>query len=511
MERPREFACGGCAGAWMLMEGGVLSGEQRGRNGVEGAGAGLAAEAGRGSKALWYAVWGAMGAVACASALVAANGSPSAASIEGTYGLLLSVLLAAVATVQLVRGMSFLLGKETALAAVVLVLFGFAQLGHYLIPGPSAGAGVDFATYYTVGHEAAQRRFGEMYHLPLYPDGRIDLRTFPFIYPPLFAVLMRPFTFLPVRNAYFLWNCLDLMLIVASCWMALGLGDKKLSCRLALILSVGVLSFYPLIHELHLGQVGGWILFLWTGSSWLLARNRIWFSALCFAAATMIKLTPVIAIPLFVFHRRWKWLAAYCCWMLVLLGFSVWQVGWAAQKEFVGKVLPSISCGAPVFQNASLFGFVQELLLGRVFRAEEQPLTIAPVVCMVSKAVALVTYAIVMVRFYLGRREQGVVRQLMLAMLLSLVISPISWWQHYVLALAPLIFLWDMMRETDRDWLLTTTALVTGTNVAGFALMLSSNHAIQLLLEGVVPCLTLGLVYFRIPGEELVGGNSKGA
>ncbi len=337
-----------------------------------------------------------------------------------------------------------------------------------------------------------------MYHLPLYPDGRIDLRTFPFIYPPLFAVLVRPFTFLPVRNAYFVWNCVDLLLIVASCWMVLGLGDKKLSLRLALILSVGVLSFYPLIHEVHLGQVGGWILFLWTGSVWLLDRNRIWLSAFCFAAATMIKLTPVIAIPLFVFHRKWKWLAVYCCWLLVLLVFSVWQMGWAAQKEFVGKVLPSISCGAPVFQNASLFSFVQELLLGRVFRVEEQPLTIAPVICMVSKAVALVTYGIVMARFYLGRNEQGVVGQLMLAMLLSLVISPISWWQHYVLSLAPLIFLWNAKRETGRDLLLPTMALVIGTNLTGFALMLSSNHAIQLVLAGVVPCLMLAVVYFNM-------------
>ena len=486
----------------MLMDGGVLSGEKRGGNGVENAGAGLAPGSWRGSKALWYGVWGAMGVVAFASAMIAANGSPSAVAIEGRYGLVLSVLLVAVATVQLARGMSFLLEKETALAAVVLVLFGFAQLGHYLMSGPSAGAGVDFATYYTVGREVAQRRFGDMYNLPLYPDGRIDLRTFPFIYPPLFAVLMRPFTFLSVRNAYFLWNCVDLLLIAASCWMVLGLGGKKLSLRRALMLSVGVLSFYPLIHELHLGQVGGWILFLWTGSGWLLARNRIWFSALCFAAATMIKLTPVIAIPLFVFHRKWKWLAAYSCWLLVLLVFCVWQVGWAVHKEFVGQVLPSISCGAPVFQNASLFGFVQELLLGRVFRVEEQPPTIAPVVCMVAKAVALVMYAVVMVRFYLVHREEGVVRQLVLAILLSLVISPISWWQHYVLSVAPLIFLWDVMRETGRNLLLMTMALVIGTNLIGFALMLSSNHAIQLVLAGIVPCLMLASVYLGAGSRE---------
>jgi hypothetical protein len=81
-----------------------------------------------------------------------------------------------------------------------------------------------------------------------------------------------------------------------------------------------------------------------------------------------------------------------------------------------------------------------------------------------------------------------------LAMLISLGVSPISWWQHYVIALVPLIFLWARLRETSRDSLLVITSVVVGTNLVGFALMLSRIHVLQIMLAGVVPCLTLALV-----------------
>ena len=55
----------------------------------------------------------------------------------------------------------------------------------------------------------------------------------------------------------------------------------------------------------------------------LLSRNRVWPSALCFALAALIKLTPVLAVPILILHRRWKWLMAYAVWMISLLTLSI--------------------------------------------------------------------------------------------------------------------------------------------------------------------------------------------
>jgi hypothetical protein len=96
--------------------------------------------------------------------------------------------------------------------------------------------------------------------------------------------------------------------------------------------------------------------------------------------------------------------------------------------------------------------------------------------------------------------------------LLSLAISPITWEHHYVIALLPFLYLWSHGRKTSRDWLLLMTVLVVGTNVTGYGLLLSMHsHAMQLVLAGIVPCLTLALVYFEVSRESFAEGSLKGA
>ncbi len=288
------------------------------------------------------------------------------------------------------------------------------------------------------------------------------------------------------------------VLTFASILFSLSLGEKRISIELALILIVGLFSYFPFYEELVLGQVGSLILFVCACGIWLLSRNRIWASAFCLALATMIKITPIVVVPLMVFHRKWKWLAAYGCWMVCLLAFSIWQAGWAAHAQFLHSVMPSVSCGIPSSYNASIVVYVQELFLGYVPTAKLPP-ALPALACTVSKAVSFVIFGAMIIRFYLYRRKQNLVRDLILMILVSLVISPISWWHHYTIALLPFIYLWcTKRRESGTDLLLLTSVLVVGTNVAGFRVQLSSNHAVQLVLAAIVPLLTLALAYFKV-------------
>jgi hypothetical protein len=98
--------------------------------------------------------------------------------------------------------------------------------------------------------------------------------------------------------------------------------------------------------------------------------------------------------------------------------------------------------------------------------------------------------------------------------LVSLVISPISWWHHYTIALLPFIYIWcTTRRESGTDMLLLTSVLVVGTNVAGFGVQLSSNHVAQLILAAIVPLLTLALAYFKVsqdgPSDSVSGVPSR--
>lgn len=465
-------------------------------------------------RTLWYCLWGAMAAFAFANAVM------SYRLFSGRLFFIFGVALAATAAIQLAGGVPFLSRRQAALAAVVLILFIAAQPVQWLVRSSLRQQTPDFASYYVAGSLVAENQAQNLYQLPRYPDGRLGMFdasgssvwqqaahrygiqvATPFIYPPLFAVVMRPFVYCSYWWAHRLWNALTVLLVLISVFLTLNLAEQRAGWAIAPVLIVGVLSYYPVFDEVLFGQVGGLVLLLWTLCAWLLLRRWIVASAFCFAFASMIKLTPLIAIPLFVFHRKWKWLIAYSCWILCLLGFSIWQAGWAAHVEFFNKVIPSISCGLPAIQNASLVGYIQELFVGHVFSVSKAPLAIPAMACRVSKAAAFVAYAAIMIRFYL-LREGNLVRHLALATLLSLAISPISWWHHFTIALLPLVYLWCKMREPNRDMLLLVTTLVVGTNVAGFALMALSSHLTQLLVAAIVPCLTLALVYFRSPSNE---------
>jgi hypothetical protein len=484
-----------------LMERNLLPGEDRGPDGEEGVAVG--------SKLFWYCVWGAMALIAAVNALA------SYSVFSGRYGLFFSILLAAVAAVQLaLRGWA-LPREEFALAAIVLVLFGAGQAEQRLHTVPPR---LDFSAYYVAGRLASEKPPESLYYHSVYPDGRIDpaayadgwprvtsqygvSKAITFVYPPLFAVLMKPFAYFSYDVAYVLWTIVTVVLTFASVLFCLSLGERRVSIELALILIVGLFSYFPFYEELVLGQVGSLILFVCACGVWLLSRNRIWSSAFCLALATMIKITPVIVVPLLVFHRKWKWLAAYGCWMVCMLAFSIWQAGWGAHAQFLHNVMPSVSCGIPSSYNASLVVYVQELFLGYVPTAKLPP-ALPALACTVSKAVSFVIFGAMIIRFYLYRRAQNLTRHLILMILVSLVISPISWWHHYTIALLPFIYLWCTMREPSRDMLLLASVLVVGTNVAGFGVQLSSNHVLQLILAAIVPLLTLGLAYFKVVQDE---------
>jgi len=475
---------------------------------------------------LWLALWSAM-------LLIAADNLLGYFSIHtGKWGLLASALLALAAGVQAMGGVRFLRRRDAGLAALMLVVFFAGQAMQTLRMGSGAqNRGVDFSAYYLAGKLVSQTPAESPYHPSLFADGRMNLNltaaaamdpdwqaasiryhaplSAPFLYPPFFAVLMKPFALLSFVAAYRVWSLLSVLLVIAAAWLALDVGGVKISPKLALILGVGIFSFYPLLDSLFYGQMGGAILFLFAASVWLLARGRDCSSALCLAVATLVKLTPALAVPVLVFHRRWRWLAAYVVWLIALTAFSVQQVGWTMHGEFLHRVLPSISCGTPVCQNSSVAAVVQEWFMGRVPLAQNTPASLPPYACAVSRSVAFAVYAWMLLRCYRRRREGLVVSDIIAMSLLGIVISPISWWHHYTLGLLAFLCLLGK-RPVRGNGLLLLLFFAVATNVVGIIRILVTNHVTQLLLAPIIPALTIAVVYAMLaPMSETTTGSSR--
>lgn len=476
------------------------------------------------SEALWFILWTAMLVVSAGNALARTP------IFSGNTGFAFSVLLAAIAGIQLILGVKFLGRREVVLSAVLLIVFCAAQLVQRacMMGPPFPSRGVDFSAYYIAGKLVSERPSQSLYQLPYLADGRMDLNaedpessvwhadavryhvpfSAPFIYPPFFAVLMKPFAHLSFASSYAAWNMVTTLLAAGAVLLSLSLGGVKINGRLALILGVGLFSYFPLLIGLICGQIGGLILFLIAAGVWLLSRERIWTSALCFAAATLIKLTPALMVPALIFHRQWKWLMAYGAWMIALLIFSVWQAGWSMHQQFWHEVMPSISCGAPICQNSSMMAYVQELFLGLV-PVSHSPLTLPPYACAVSRLVAFAVYCLMLMRCYLRRREGLLARDIVVMALLGIVVSPISWWHHYTLGLLPFLYLWCKMPARGNRLLLALFVAVA-TNVVGFTGLSVENHVAQLMLAAIIPGLTIALAYRSLaPGQEALTGGTR--
>jgi hypothetical protein len=209
---------------------------------------------------------------------------------------------------------------------------------------------------------------------------------------------------------------------------------------------------------------------------------------------TVVKVSPAIVVVLFLLRRRWTWLLSYVSSLIALVLLSIWRLGWSNHLLFMKEILPKLSCGIALLANRSLPGLIYDIYLRRV------PLAMDPLVpawlCMLVKIVGLAL--LTACSYFLWRRNKTKhisTNEFMAFALLTLLISPVSWRHHYLLALLPLIYLWNSenIRRFDLA-VLTVATLSIGSVLPDYVITAVRNPALDLLLVSVTPISTLFLL-----------------
>jgi alpha-1,2-mannosyltransferase len=330
----------------------------------------------------------------------------------------------------------------------------------------------------------------------------------PFIYPPFAALVMRPLTHFSPQVAILLWRCLSGFLVLVSVFLIVATfasGEMRPSFVMAV---AGAFAFFPFVQTIGLGQINALILACWAVGIYQASRMRPVCSALFFAIGTLLKLSPVLALGVFVIRRQWKWVISYTLWLAILIGLSVWVCGWRSHVTYIRQVLPSLSCGAPIIENKSLAGLIQSVANGDVVildSATPKVFPVRPAACALASVLGMILYAGMLLSFYrLHKSHEALGAELAAIALVSLLISPISWRHHFLLALIPLIYLWLPGTKLFRLWqliALTAATLIIGTPFANYA-VLHLHGLAQLFanaLEAVAALAVLGLGIPWIP------------
>jgi hypothetical protein len=381
----------------------------------------------------------------------------------------------------------------------------------------------DFSVYYVAGKATDTHRYPELYYPPAgswranpiirivdphtawadigRAQGQSQVQYF--IYPPLFSLLMVPFSRLSLASAYLAWRECNLLFLLLSIFVILRWLRSKPFWPIFILSSIAAISFFPYNETAFLGQVGVILLLLWAlGVGWV--EEKPVCSALCFALGTMVKVTPVIAVPLFALRRQWRWLLAYVGWMIVLGGISIWRFGWQTNAIYLTKVLPSMSCGFPLATNVSLETILQNIYFKHVLIGPADALGAALAtpswLCFIFKVICILTYGGTLLFFWKKNKRSSLLPvELVTLALVTVLISPVVWRHSYVPLLLPLFFLWlatDRRTVSLRSYLsLALPTILIGTVLPEFALNLTDSAVLQIVLHMLVPAAAIVILF----------------
>ena len=264
--------------------------------------------------------------------------------------------------------------------------------------------------------------------------------TLHFSAPPIVATLLVPLGKLQYQLAFMVWRVLTDIFFFLALWVCLKLC-RALTPATLLICTLAGFAFQPFTLTQEKGQFGALLLLTWSAAVLFAQKKQDVLSALMLALATIIKLTPVLAIGVFLVRRRWKWLAAYALWMAILMGIGVWHLGWENHRLYFAK-LSALSCGVPGPYNYSLSGIVQNTYYGNILNYDQIPAQTPAGLCAFNKIFGFAVYLAVLLLLFKRNRRGDVLWDMVAMSLIILLIAPFTWRHYYVLAILPLLFVW---------------------------------------------------------------------
>ena len=369
------------------------------------------------------------------------------------------------------------------LASLLISSLAQRYLGH-LMSAPD----LDFYDYYFAAQAVHDNPHAELYAGAT--DGNPQLRSAPagselfsharaagfddvefYLYPPLLADVLAPFSQLAPHIAAVLWRTFNLALVCASMLMlARMLRVPVLSFEFAALI-VAAYCFWPVHESISLGQVGIVMLALWAVGVVAYCDGRVLLSAGAFALATSLKVTPILILPLFLIWKDRRWLASYLAILLGLVA-AMAAINGPQTLSIYATVMSAMGGGLPAMQNKSLSALVTWAYYGKLFtlNSVRSVMTNPPrALSIVAKAVSGAFYLLCLFPVWRSRRLLDRASRAAAIAVFGMVtacVSPVSWRHGYAVALIPLAIFWvKALRNPPRvvhAVLLTLTTFTIG-------------------------------------------------
>jgi hypothetical protein len=305
----------------------------------------------------------------------------------------------------------------------------------------------DFANFYDAGHKALIGQTVDLYDEHVMIGGAPAQGEMGFLCTPITSYLYAPLAMLQpltammvfkIENTMALW--LSLFLIWRQTRPAAGPLRDDQAIYAALFVGAAVL-YQPLwtIYRVG-GQTTPTILLLLT-LGWIAhIRGRLPLSALCFVAAVAIKpfLFPALAFLVLFSSKRFLIWTAIIGAAAALISVAI--MGWPIHEVFIHKLLSDAGSIFSPKYNAGLFTALDPILLPQAVQEDQpRPHDLSTVIQVLRLAVVAV-----FVWLAIDARRKGLTGaglrsfQFLLAIIFTLMITPVAW-PHYLMLMFPFL------------------------------------------------------------------------
>jgi hypothetical protein len=276
----------------------------------------------------------------------------------------------------------------------------------------------------------------------------------PYLYPPLLAELLSPFAFLPLPVAAYLWFLFNVIALVAALRMAMRLvfpdaqeanepnaGRKLFSGKFALkgrpqtlvaVITLLILMRFVL-DNFDYGQVNLIVTALAVAHIYFWVEGKKSLSALMLALAVAIKITPILLLAFHLAKLRLKFALACLALTAALFACGFLPFGAQAGKAFDDFFFRTVNNG----QGFNLAYHGNQSMQGAIHRLKGEIQVENPSLPYM-KAIAIGFLLLAFVAAFVKQNEWAASLPFFC---LSVLISPLSWKQHFVILLLPISFL----------------------------------------------------------------------
>lgn len=363
-------------------------------------------------------------------------------------------------------------------------------LGHVL-----ASPNLDFYDYYFAGQIVHDHRKADLYSGatedgPQPRSAPVDSELFQraraagfhdielYLYPPLLADLLAPTAKISPQRVAQLWRLLNLCCVFGMAVLLAWLLAVPLFSAQFVVIAVLAAACWPVHETIALGQVSIVMALLWTIAIVAYAEDAVVISALALALATALKVTPLLAVPVFAIWKDRKWLVTYAAGLAGLIAVMATINGTGSLVQYF-HVIRAMGHGSPAVQNKSIEALLEWLYYGKLFSLglnQKVPSNPPHLLAIAGKALAAALYGVAVALVWRLRGERAWLSRastLSVFALLACVIAPISWRHGYVAALPLFAILWRDELATSgnkpRLALLTLASIAVGSLVFDLA------------------------------------------